>query len=142
MCNHSSSGKRGKVADFSAWNPASMVVQIVVVRDLQTTRLLLLPPPLPPPPPENDVGGSHHSQSCTPAHVLASGAARSARGMSLNRSYAAYRPFNPKIMSSVAQILATFGNWFCALNALMMVVEEEEGEWKEEVAVVVVVMAA
>ena len=43
------------------------------------------------------------------------------------------------MMSSVAQILATFGNWFWSLNALMMVAEEEE---EEEEEVVVAVMAA
>ena len=74
MCSHNSGSKSGRISitslDLYAVN---IVYQIVTVRDLQGVRVSSLPA-------TNEDGGSHHIHSCTPAHVVASGAALSDTG--------------------------------------------------------------
>ena len=114
MCSHSSGSKSGSTPNTSLARYAdSIVFHIVVARDLHTVRSSLLPLP-------NEDGGSHRSQSCTPAHALASGAALSGRGSSAKVLYVLNGPFNSATMPSAAQILVTAGNWVSSLNALMM----------------------
>ena len=62
MCSRNSGSKSGNTSNTSLHLYAeSITVQIMVVRDVQTTRSSS--PPTPPPRTENADGGSHHSQS-------------------------------------------------------------------------------
>ena len=76
MSSHNSGSKSGRISITSLDLYADNIVyQIVKVRDLQGVRVSSLPV-------ENEDGGSHHIHSCTPAHVVASGAALSGLGIS------------------------------------------------------------
>ena len=76
ITTHSSCGNAGKVSKWALRCPASMVLNSVPRRGLQTARSWSAYPA--------PVGGDHHAYSCTAAHVFASGAARMPRGTSAN----------------------------------------------------------
>ena len=114
MCSQSSGSKSGNLINTSLARYAdSIVFHKVVARDLHTARLSLLPS-------LNEDGGSHQSQSSTPAQVLASGAALSECGSSAKVAYGSKEPFSSATIPSVAQIMVTAANWVSTLNALMI----------------------
>ena len=81
MSSHTSGSKSGSTSSTSLARYADAIVfQIVTVRDVQTVRVSSLPA-------ANEVGGSHHSHSCTPAQVVASGAALSGLGIAAKVPY-------------------------------------------------------
>ena len=108
ISNQIGGGNDRKLSAVAAFNPAIVAAKRAARRVLQTIRSSLQTPALlvyPAP-----VGGDHHNHSSTAAQVVASGAARIARGTLANVECSANGPVSWFTIASGAQMRVTCWN--------------------------------